>query len=122
MRALGLGAVVILGIAIPALLDEQSGVRIWIELRESLAHSSARVALLEAQNDSLRSEIELLETEPQSLDRVIREELDLALPGETIVYFRRNEASRSIRADHGIFDEASNGLGLLSAGEGLVFK
>ena len=93
MRALGLGTIIILGVAASALLDEQSGVPIWLELRGALAGSSERVAQLEAQNDALRSEIELLETEPAALDRIIREELDVALPGETIVYFTRRAGS-----------------------------
>jgi cell division protein FtsB len=87
VRALGLGTLVILLLAIPALLDQDSGVGIWLELREDLARSEARVGDLVRQNDGLRREIELLEADPSAMDRVIREELDLALPGEVVVRF-----------------------------------
>jgi cell division protein FtsB len=79
---------VIAMLAVSALLDQDSGVAIWLELREDLASSTARVDLLVAQNDSLRSEIELLEADPTAIDRAIREELDLALPGEVVFRFR----------------------------------
>lgn len=87
MKALGLGSLVIAILAMTALLDRDSGVAIWLELREDLAISTDRVDLLIAQNDSLRREIELLEADPTAMDRAIREELDLALPGEVIFRF-----------------------------------
>ena len=87
MRALGLGSLVIVIMAMTALLDRDSGVAIWLELRDDLAISTDRVDLLLAQNDSLRREIELLEADPTAMDRAIREELDLALPGEVIFRF-----------------------------------
>lgn len=87
MRAIGLGAILIALLALPALFDEDSGVGIWLELREDLVRSTARVEELVRQNDSLRQEIKLLEDDPTAMDRVIREELDLALPGEIVVRF-----------------------------------
>ena len=70
-----------------ALLDRDSGVGIWLELRGDLAGASDRVGVLVAQNDSLAREIELLEADPSALDRAIREEMDLALPGEVVFRF-----------------------------------
>ena len=87
VKALGLGIGLIALVATSALLDEETGVGIWLELRESLVVSEARVSLLERRNEDLRREVEMFETESSALDRVIREELDLALPGEVIVYF-----------------------------------
>ena len=95
MKALGLGTVLIVLVAASALLDEESGVAIWSELRASLEISNARVAVLERENESLRREIETLEIEPAALDRAIREELDLALPGESIVYFTGGESTET---------------------------
>lgn len=95
MKALGLGTIVIALVAISALLDPESGLAIWFELRASLEGSSQRVEILERENDSLREEIEMLEFEPAALDRAIREELDLALPGETVVYFTELEFTGS---------------------------
>ncbi|MCP4907071.1 MAG: septum formation initiator family protein [bacterium] len=87
MRAFGLGTLVIALLAISALLDQDSGMEIWLELREDLVRSKTRVDELVRQNDFLRREIELLEADPSAMDRVIREELDLALPGEVVVHF-----------------------------------
>ncbi|MBW1886062.1 MAG: hypothetical protein JRJ58_21235, partial [Deltaproteobacteria bacterium] len=41
-------------------------------------------------------EIEIFEAESSTLDRVIREELDLALPGEVIVLFTGAPPGRSM--------------------------
>ncbi|MBJ21153.1 MAG: cell division protein FtsB [Deltaproteobacteria bacterium] len=87
VRAFGLGTLVIALLAISALLDQDSGMEIWLELREDLVRSKTRVDELVRQNDFLRREIELLEADPSAMDRVIREELDLALPGEVVVHF-----------------------------------
>ena len=73
--------------AMTALLDQDSGIGIWLELREDLDRTAARVERLTAQNDMLRREIELLESDPGALERAIREELDLVRPGERVVRF-----------------------------------
>lgn len=91
MRTLGLGTCVIALLAISALLDHESGVGIWLELREDLSGSAARVAQLHRENDEMRNEIQMLEAEPAALDRAIREELDVAMPGEIVVRFTRSE-------------------------------
>lgn len=95
VKALALGTGLIVILAASALLDGETGIEIWQELRESLVISSARVAVLERQNDALRREIETLEMDPAALDRAIREELDLALPGEAIVYFTVGESTET---------------------------
>lgn len=87
MRALCLGIFLIAVFAVTALLDSESGLEMWWELRRDLADSSQRISSLLDENDALRREIEVLESEPEALDRAIREELGLALPGEMIVRF-----------------------------------
>jgi len=87
VKALGLGTGLIILAAASALLNDETGIAKWRDLRASLVVSSSRVAILEVQNEALRREIETLEKEPAALDRAIREELDLVLPGESIVYF-----------------------------------
>jgi cell division protein FtsB len=89
LRAFGLGALLVTALAIPGLLDQDSGVAIWLELRADLAGASSRLEALSDQNDALRREVEQLETDPTAIYRAIREELDLALPGEMIVRFVR---------------------------------
>ncbi|MFK7897997.1 MAG: septum formation initiator family protein [Myxococcota bacterium] len=87
MKALCLGILLIAVLAVTALLDPNSGMGIWWELRGDLADSSQRISGLLDENEALRREIEILEAEPEALDRAIREELGLALPGEVIVRF-----------------------------------
>lgn len=87
VRAVGLGTLLIVGLSMTAMLDQDSGVGIWLALRGDLAGAEDRVAVLVAQNDSLAREIELLEADPTAIDRAIREEMDLALPGEVVFRF-----------------------------------
>lgn len=87
LRALCLGTLLIALCALLALLDGESGLGIWHELRVDLEVSRARVADLVEQNEALRREIVLLEADPTAMDRVIREELDMALAGELVVHF-----------------------------------
>jgi cell division protein FtsB len=87
VRALGFGTAAIVILGISALLDRESGFGVWLELGKDLARSEARVTQLVRRNDAMRREIETLEVEPTAIDRAIREELDLALPGEIIVRF-----------------------------------
>lgn len=95
VRAFGLGiaAIVILGLS--ALLDDESGVGVWLELSGDLSRSESRIDALEDRNDAMRREIAMLEAEPSAIDRAIREELDLALPGEIIVRFKNSGARRA---------------------------
>lgn len=99
MKALSLGTFVIVAVAVLAMLDQETGLRIWLELRRDLAVSNARVERLVRENDALRGEIETLESEPAAIDRAIREELDLVLPGEVVVRFEPSAAT--LHADSG---------------------
>jgi cell division protein FtsB len=92
VRTLGLGICVIAILAASALLDRDSGVGIWLAMREDLALSAARVEALTRENEAMQREIALLEAEPGAIDRAIREELDVALPGEIVVRFEPTRA------------------------------
>lgn len=94
MKALSLGTFVIAAIALSALLDSDSGLSIWLDLRRDLGISNGRVEQLMRENDALRSEIAILESEPAAVDRAIREELDLVLPGEVVVRFEAPAGGR----------------------------
>jgi cell division protein FtsB len=87
VKALSLATIVIAAFVVSAMLDQESGLEIWRELRRDLAVSDERVERLIRENAALRSEIETLESEPDAIDRAIREELDLAMPGEIVVRF-----------------------------------
>jgi cell division protein FtsB len=101
VRTLGLGMCLILILAVSALLDHESGIGIWLDLREDLSGSAARAAQLVRENDEMRREIEMLEADPAALERAIREELDVALPGEIVVRFTRSESSRQATLTEG---------------------
>lgn len=87
MKALLLGSLVIGAIGVSAMLDGESGLSNWLRLRRDLEVSNLRVAQLERENAALQGEIGILEDEPAAIDRAIREELDLVLPGEIVVRF-----------------------------------
>lgn len=114
VRALGLGTAAIVILGISALLDHESGFGVWLELGEDLSRSEARVAQLVRENDAMRREIEMLEAEPSAIDRAIREELDLALPGEIIVRFE-NSIVRGI-PESGSGAEQFSARGMLTDG------
>ena len=87
MKSLGVGTLVILILAATAVADAETGLRKWMELRGDLSRSESRVQQLRAQNEMLLGEIEILEQDPTAVERVIREELDQALPGEMVILF-----------------------------------
>ncbi len=87
MKALSLATILIAAFVVSAMLDQDSGLEIWLELRRDLAVSNERVEQLVRENGALENEIAILESEPDALDRAIREELDLAMPGEVVVRF-----------------------------------
>ncbi len=66
-------------------LDEGAGIPTWLGGRAGLAAAQQRVAQLEAEIAVLKREAELLESDPSSIERAIREELRFAKAGETVV-------------------------------------
>lgn len=92
MKVLSLVTLAIALAAVFAMLDQDSGIAIWRELRRDLETSNTRVEQLVRENEALRGEIAILESEPAALDRAIREELDLVLPGEVVVRFEPSGA------------------------------
>ncbi len=68
-----------------AALDDGSGIRTSRQLRSDLRAAEQRVATLRAEIADLRSRVTALETDPFALERAIREDLDFARPGETVV-------------------------------------
>jgi cell division protein FtsB len=70
-----------------AFADRETGYPAWAEIREKLGKSQAKIEALTARADALRKEIRALERDPFALERAIREELELARPGEIVVRF-----------------------------------
>ncbi len=101
VKSLATGTLIIGILAVTALVDAETGVARWLELRNGLARSGDRVERLVVENEALRREIELLERDPSAIERVIREELDQALPGEVVIRFRPGPARSGAPQDNG---------------------
>ena len=74
-----------------AMLDEASGIREWLRLRSHLVASARRIDDLQREVDVLREESSALKHDPFATERAIREDLELAKPGETVVRLPRPE-------------------------------
>ena len=70
---------------------QQSGLPAWFALRSELAAARARIGALSERTAALRIEIDALEQHEFALERAIREDLELARPGEIVVRFARGE-------------------------------
>lgn len=82
-------AVIACGLGL-AVGDRQSGLPTWVRLRAELASSDSRISALVAETEALRVEIRALDDDPFALERAIREDLELAQPGEVVVRFPPN--------------------------------
>lgn len=71
--------------AMLALADGESGLRTWWGLRGELRAADARIEGLRAELAQLERAGAGLETDPFALERAIRERLEFARPGETVV-------------------------------------
>jgi cell division protein FtsB len=68
-----------------AAMDEGSGIRRSWQLRSDLAAANERIADLDAEIALLQREVGALEQDAFAIERAVREDLDFARPGETIV-------------------------------------
>ena len=75
-----------------ALIDARSGVAQARRLRADLEAAEARIEALRARNESLRAEVASLRDDPFARERALREDLDLARPGEVLVRMPREES------------------------------
>lgn len=79
-----------------SLADSRSGVRAWWSLRADRADAQARIRVLHAEIDRLRGDAQGLRDEAGlAVERAIREDLDLARPGEVVV--RVPDATSEVR-------------------------
>lgn len=87
MRRFLLVPLVLGAVGLWAFLDDQNGIRSWLELRSELARSGDRIAKRRAEVEALRSEAGALRKDPLAIEGAIREELGLAKPGEIVIRF-----------------------------------
>jgi len=76
------------------LLDRNTGVGHWLDLRRDLAAARARIAQLEARITAREAEAQALRDDPVAVEAAIREDLRLARPGEWVV---REEGLTNLR-------------------------
>jgi cell division protein FtsB len=74
---------------VSTVVDRESGLSVWYTLRSDLDASRQRITSLVNETETLRAEIRALESDPFALESAIREDLELARPGETVVRFGR---------------------------------
>jgi cell division protein FtsB len=77
--------VLVLAAAGIAAFDERSGLPAWSRLRADTLAAHARIEVLRGDIEALRRDADALATEDFAVERAIREELGLALPGESVV-------------------------------------
>lgn len=59
----------------------------WFELRAERRESENRISQLRFEVKNLQTKVEALEHDPLAMERAIREVLELARPGETVIRF-----------------------------------
>jgi cell division protein FtsB len=87
VRITWLAPLLLAAVAVVAIADSDSGIPMWFRLRHDVGDAERRVAALVRDTEALSEQIVALESEPFALERAIREDLELALPGEVIVRF-----------------------------------
>ena len=76
-----------------AVLDRDSGLLTWLELSEQRSVLREQVEVQRRANTATTRQIAALLNDPHETDRAIREVLNLAKPGETIVRFKRESSA-----------------------------
>lgn len=71
-----------------AWVDADSGLRAWWDLRRDLRETNGRIERLRADVEARRRHAKALEGDAFAIERAIREQLQYARPGETIVRLR----------------------------------
>jgi cell division protein FtsB len=75
-----------------ALIDGRAGFGEARRLEGDLQEANARIAALRARNESLQAEAKSLRSDPFARERALREDLELARPGEILVRIPREES------------------------------
>jgi cell division protein FtsB len=94
VRSTLISLVVAAALLAAGLLDRNTGVGHWLDLRRDLAAASARIAELEARIAAREAEAQALREDPLAVEAAIRKDLGLARPGEWVV---REEGLTSLR-------------------------
>jgi cell division protein FtsB len=70
-----------------AVFDSDSGIRFLLQVRENVAVSNGRIAVIRSEVEALKREAIALESDEFAIESAIREDLGLARPAERIIRF-----------------------------------
>ena len=79
-----------LGAVLVAAFGGDSGIGNWLRLRDDLRGARERIALLDREIALLRRQAQQLEADDFAIERAIREDLEYARAGETLVRLPRS--------------------------------
>ena len=94
VRSASISLAVALALLAAGLLDRNTGVGHWLDLRRDLAAARVRIAQLEARIAAREDEARSLRDDPLAQEAAIRKDLGLARPGEWVV---REEGLTNLR-------------------------
>ncbi|PID55881.1 hypothetical protein CSB45_13755 [candidate division KSB3 bacterium] len=78
---------VLLGVMILALLSPENGLPKVRQVQEIKRKLEIDIQLLDAENERLRHDIQAMKHDPFQQEKIAREELNMALPGEIVYKF-----------------------------------
>src|SRR5262245_52226276 len=84
---------VLIALVVGALFGDRGMIRL-VEQRKRAQALERELESLRAENQRLSEEIHALKTDPRAVERVAREQLGLARPGETVCLIREEPAER----------------------------
>jgi cell division protein FtsB len=85
LRRYWIAAAIIAAALAAAMIDSEAGVRSWLRLRGDLWAAEARIEAIRDEIAASEEEAEALRSDPVAIESAIREDLQLARPGETVV-------------------------------------
>lgn len=68
------------------------------QMRKDILHLENQIALEEKKAEQLKSAITALQRDPRAVERLAREKLGFAKPGETVVRFESNDSGSSFQS------------------------
>jgi cell division protein FtsB len=77
-----------------SILGDRGLFEVWRK-KSAFQQISSEVQALRTENASLRKEVDALQHDPQAIERIAREELGYARPGEITFIFREDDPTRT---------------------------